>query len=471
MRCGEAVTKINTRTVLDTGEEDEQVEFKARFTNKVGHTLSAFANARGGSVYIGVSDTGRVVGVEDLNKLKSDVQHLISNCKPSIVVAMRKATTNNNRSKPILVVTVREGEHKPYAYNNVCYTREGASTRPMRPEEIITAAEQGERIKFDHVACKKFNYQKHFDRDKLLLFLKKAELPPCSNEKEIMAALDNLEVLVESSRRARPAFNNAGVLFFAKDLSKIFRHAEVACASYKNEEKTYIVDAAQFNRDLLTNIESAMQFLTKNLQLEYRIVAGQLQRQELLEIPEDALREALINAVTHRDYLHDGANVTVEIYTDRVEISNIGTLPNGLDQKDFGKKSVLRNRLVADLMHRAKYIERFGMGIGKMKRLVKNADLPAVKFDYGGNFFTVTFRRKLPHSTTNHGNGRSPRLFKLLDSIRNGTFHKPLFAESEGVSQRAIERDLKYLREQGLIVFEGSAKTGSYRVTSKHHQR
>ena len=210
-----------------------------------------------------------------------------------------------------------------------------------------------------------------------------------------MAALDNLGVLVEASRTARSTFNNAGVLFFAKDLSITLRQAEVACASYKNEEKTYIVDRAHFNDDLLTNVESAMQFLQKNLRLEYHIIAGQLQRQELLEIPEDALREALINAVTHRDYLHEGANVTVEIYTDRVEISNMGTLPKGLDEKDFGKKSVPRNRLVAELMHRAKYIERFGIGIGKMKRLVKKADLPAVKFDYGGNFFTVTFRRKL----------------------------------------------------------------------------
>ena len=343
----------------------------------------------------------------------------------------------------------------------------------MYPEEIIAAAEQGERIKFDNVVCKKFDYQKHFDKEKLQLFLKKAELPLCSNKQEIIEKLDNLGVLVTSGSTSSPALNNAGVLFFAKDLSKIFRHAEVACASYKNNEKTYIVDAAQFNGDLLANVESAMQFLQKNLRLEYRIIAGQLQRQELLEIPEDALREALINAVTHRDYLHDGANVTVEIFTDRVEISNMGTLPKGLDAKDFGKKSVPRNVLIADLMRRAKYIEKFGMGIGKIKRLVKDANLPAVKFDYSGNFFVVTFWRKLSldNANGNGGNGRSPRLLKILDSIRAGTFHKPSFATSEGVSQRAIERDLKYLREQGLIVFEGATKTGSYRVTSKPHKK
>lgn len=468
------MAKVTTKALLAAGEEGEQVELKQQFTNKIGRTLSAFANTLGGSIYIGVSDTGQVVGVEDINKLKSNVQHLIGNCKPSITVAMCKEISPNSCSKSILVIKVQEGKHKPYAYNNVCYTRDGASTRPMWPEEIIAAAEQGERIKFDNIACKKFNYQQHFDQEKLQLFLKKAALPPCNNKKEVISALENLRVLATSSSTVRPVLNNAGVLFFAKDLSKIFRHAEVACASYKNNEKTYIVDAAQFNYDLLADVESAMQFLKKNLQLEYRIIAGQLQRQELLEIPEEALREALINAVTHRDYLQDSANVAVEIFTDRVEISNIGTLPKGLDEKNFGKKSVPRNGLIADLMRRAKYIERFGIGIGKIKRLVKDANLPAVKFDFGGNFFTVTFWRKLSLNNTNNGNGsngRSPRLLKLLDSISAGTFHKPSFASSEGVSQRAIERDLKYLREQGLIVFEGATKTGRYRVTSKRHKK
>lgn len=454
-------------------EEGERVELKQQFTRRIGHTLSAFANTCGGSVYIGVSDAGQVVGVEDINQLKSSVQHLINNCQPSIAVAMHKEMPVKSR-EPILVITVQEGGHKPYAYNNVCYTRDGALTRPMHPEEIIAAAEQGERIKFDNVACKKFDYQKHFDQEKLQWFLKKAELPPCNNEKEIIKTLDNLGVLVTAKRTVHPVFNNAGVLFFAKDLHKIFRHAEVACASYKNDEKTYVIDSAHFNRDLLHNIDSAMQFIKKSLRLEYHIIAGQLQRQELLEIPEDALREALINAVTHRDYVHDSTNVTVEIFTNRVEISNIGTLPKGLDAKDFGKKSVPRNVLIADLMRRAKYVERFGIGIGKIKRLIRNANLPAVKFDYGGNFFTATFWRKPLHSNNNNGNGgngRSPRLLKLLDSISAGTFHKPSFAISEGVSQRAVERDLKYLREQGFIVFEGATKTGRYRVTSKHHKK
>ena len=86
------MTKTNTIKVLAAGEESDQVEFKQRFTRNIGHTLSAFANTRGGCIYLGVDDVGQVTGVEDINKIKSDMQHLISNCHPSIAVTMRKET-------------------------------------------------------------------------------------------------------------------------------------------------------------------------------------------------------------------------------------------------------------------------------------------------------------------------------------------------------------------------------------------
>ncbi len=212
-----------------------------------------------------------------------------------------------------------------------------------------------------------------------------------------------------------------------------------------------------------------MIFLLKSLRLEYRIVSGQLQREEILEIPEDALREALINAVTHRDYLSKRNNVTVEVYDNRVEISNYGGLPEELDEKNFGKKSVLRNRLIADLMHRAKHIERYGTGIQKMKKLVRLAGLPHVKFEFS-NFFTVIFKRKVYRRTASSRHSslkQSQRTSKLLAAIKNNTFSKATFAESESISTRAVERDLKLLKKQGLIDFEGSTRTGRYRITGK----
>lgn len=96
-------------------------------------------------------------------------------------------------------------------------------------------------------------------------------------------------------------------------------------------------------------------------------------------MPYDALREAFINAVAHRDYFEKGANVMVEMFADRIEITNFGGLVKGLKPEDFGKKSVLRNPNIANLLHRTGYIEKRGTGINKMRRLVAEAGLPPIE--------------------------------------------------------------------------------------------
>ncbi len=103
-------------------------------------------------------------------------------------------------------------------------------------------------------------------------------------------------------------------------------------------------------------------------------------------------REAVINAVAHRDYFVKGSNVMVEIFDDRIEMTNPGGLVKGLRPEDFGTKSVLRNPNIAALLHRVDYIEKMGTGINKIRLLIKEAKLPPPKFEFG-TFFTITFKR------------------------------------------------------------------------------
>ena len=450
--------------------ESSSVEFKSEYSSDMGKDICAFANASGGKVILGVSDSGTVVGIEVTNKLKGDIGSLADNCDPPVHVKIREyLLTKGGQDKKVLVVTAEESSGKPHTYNKTFYIRRVASNKRMLRSEIIEMAGKKGLIEFDTVPCEDFDYQNDFDADKLFRFLEKASLP-IPNKDGILSSLESLRVVSIDKKRSSPVFNNAGVLFFAKDLGKTFWHTEVACALYKGKDKTAkIIDSIRLNSDLISTVEGAMAFLLKSLRLEYRIVSGQLQREEILEIPEDALREALINAVTHRDYLSKRNNVTIEVYDNRVEISNYGGLPEELDEKDFGKKSVLRNRLIADLMSRAKYIERYGTGVNKMKKLVKLAGLPPVKFEFG-KFFTVVFKRKVYRRTARSKHSpfkQSQRALKLLAAIKNNTFSKAAFAESEKVSQRAVERDLKSLKDQGLIAFEGGVKTGRYQITGK----
>jgi ATP-dependent DNA helicase RecG len=154
-----------------------------------------------------------------------------------------------------------------------------------------------------------------------------------------------------------------------------------------------VLDRRDFNEDLISNIDGAMNFLKRYIAVRYEMT-GEPRRKEIPEVPYDALREAIINAVAHRDYFERGANIMVEVYDDRIEISNPGGLPKGLIPAEFGKKSVLRNPKIAGMLHRADYIEKMGTGIRKMQRLMSEAGLPPLEFSFT-SFFTVTFRSLL----------------------------------------------------------------------------
>jgi ATP-dependent DNA helicase RecG len=111
---------------------------------------------------------------------------------------------------------------------------------------------------------------------------------------------------------------------------------------------------------------------------------------------EVALREVIVNAVCHRDYFQKGANVMIEIFDNRVTITNLGGLPADLKPSDFGTKSVVRNAVIASLLHRVDYIEKIGTGINRIKNAIKESDLSDVTFSYD-TFFTVSFWRKTIH--------------------------------------------------------------------------
>ena len=133
-----------------------------------------------------------------------------------------------------------------------------------------------------------------------------------------------------------------------------------------------------------------MVFLKKHLRMRYKIET--LRRENILELPEDALREAVVNAVCHRDYFEKGARVMVEIYDDRITIISPGGVCKGITHENFGTISITRNSILASMLYRVGYIEQMGTGIVRMKNAAKEAKVAEPEFELSG-FFKVTFRR------------------------------------------------------------------------------
>ena len=142
--------------------------------------------------------------------------------------------------------------------------------------------------------------------------------------------LKNLDC-AEVSSSGVLSYTNAGLLFFRDNSQNVrFDFSHVVCVLYKGVDKVHIIDAKNLDGGIMENIDNAIVFLKRNLRVRYEIET--LQRKNILELPEDALREAVTNAVCHRDNFEKGARVMVEIFDDRVEITNPGGAPKGIDR-------------------------------------------------------------------------------------------------------------------------------------------
>ena len=261
-------------------------------------------------------------------------------------------------------------------------------------------------------------------------------------------------------------FNNTSVLFFAKNLNNHFFHTCITCALYKGREKVTVLDRKDFNADIVTNVNDTMLFLKQHLNLRYEF-DGSLIRKEIPELPFEALREAILNAAIHRDYFQKGANVMVELFDNRLEITSPGGLPRGLKEEEFGTRSLLRNPNIANLFLRIGMIEKMGTGVKRIQNMLKEAGLPLVEF-YFSDFVTVIFKRTdvLEEKTVEKSSEKSSeKILYLIDKNDQVTIHQ--MSEELNISERAIEKQLAKLKKEGSIKRVGPDKGGKWKIT-KH---
>ncbi len=456
--------------ILEEGEGQE-IEFKESLAN-LDKELVAFANSCGGRIFVGITDSREIKGARISNRLKSQVQDAASNCDPQVDIELESF-------RDILIINVKEGDDKPYKCGSGFYTRAGPNAQKLSRNEIIEFFKSEEKIRFDDLRNPQFDYNEHFDSKKLDRFLRLAGISKVMDDQSILLNLGAAERLEDGET----VVNNTGILFFSKNLDYIYPHAAVTCALFQGMDKFTVLDRRDFNEDLISNIDGAMNFLKRYIAVRYEMT-GEPRRKEIPEIPYDALREAIINAVAHRDYFERGANIMVEVYDDRIEICNPGGLPKGLSPEEFGKKSVLRNPKIAGMLHRADYIEKMGTGIRKMQRLMSEAGLPPLDFSFT-SFFTVTFRKPIAaraevideglgeRFTKNFGikfgvkGEKLIRMVKILETLLNGSIIDVRIAERKKKKKRTFAYDLKFLRDQEFIEFNGAPKTGRYVLTEK----
>lgn len=439
------------KLIIEEGE-GYLIEFKEKVAN-IDKDMVSFANGSGGRIFIGIADNGELKGVKTTNKLKSQIQDIANNCDPTIKIILEEL---NN----ILVVHVRSGEDKPYSCTSGFYTRIGPNAQKMKRNQIVEFFQSEGKIRYDELTNLDFKYTTDFDKKKLKHFLTLSNISPVVDTSTILTNLG-----VAQKQGGKIIFNNTGILFFAKNLEKIYKHTTITCALFKGTDKANVLDRKDFNDDIVSSVDNAMLFLKQHISVRYEF-DGSPKRIEIPEIPFEALREAVINAVCHRNYFEKGANVMVEIFDDRVEIVSPGSLVKGLGEKNFGKKSLLRNANIASLFHRMGYIEKMGTGIVRMQNLMKESGHSPIKFEFD-NFVTAIFKRavvknNVPDNGTLNGT-LNTELSSLLAHIEK---HSKIQANDIVNTLKrpvdTVKKQIGTLINKGLIEHRGSKRTGGY---------
>jgi len=357
--------------------EGVTLEYKESLSSSFARELVALANTAGGRILLGVRDNGVVKGIEDSNQMRARIQDIARNCDPPVKILLQ-------RIGDVTVVTVRESDTKPVQCSDGYFWRQGAVPQKLTRDEIRDFFRSEGVIRFDTSICRKFSYPRDFDRAKFNRWLQLSGITGRSKTEDVLV---NIEAAERSGNKL--LFRNAGVLFFAKNVRHFFNQGYITCLLAKGTDKVHILDRKDFDGGIVEDIEDSLRFVERNTRTAYRIEG--LRREDVPEYPMKALREAITNAVMHRDWFMDGANVFVEIYTDRIEISSPGGLPKGMKFSDLGRKSIRRNALIADLLHRITFIEKAGTGIKRMRDEARDQRCPEPTFEENG-FFTAIFR-------------------------------------------------------------------------------
>jgi ATP-dependent DNA helicase RecG len=375
--------------------------------------------------------------------------------------------------KNVVMIEVKEDTEKPVFFKNHARKRVGKTNQMISSSELRKLAKEGGgRVYWDEQVCEDAGPE-DIDEERIRQFLRKAkyerrlEIDPDILVKE---ALERLS-LVKGDK-----LTNASIMLFGKEPQKLFLQTKLRCARYKGTTPITFIDLKIVEGNIIDQVEKAENFVLSHIKKAAKIVG--FERQEVWEYPLNALREAIVNAICHRDYAYS-SDITIGVFDDRVEISNPGTLPEPLMPEDLKKqhKSIPRNPLVANAFFLIRNIEQWGEGTNKIVKWCLEHGLREPDFEEIAGGFLVRFYapEDILSLIPDPGkidleklglNGRQIKALELMVNEReNFTIRK--YAETFEVSKKTAVRDFKELIKTGFVVKVG-VKKGAYYAAREH---
>ncbi|MCG8310793.1 MAG: DUF977 family protein [Cytophagales bacterium] len=458
-----------------TDLESEQIECTTSTSdfNKFAQVVCAFSNdlpntAQNGYLLIGVNDNGSRSGLKATDQLLQSIGGLRSdgNILPQPVVSV---STFSFKDGDVVVVEVQPSPFPPVRYNGRTYIRVG-------PRKAI-ANEMEERILTERRATNvsTFDVRPSMGNKLDMIDIKtfKENYLSRAIDEEILKKDDrSIEEQLASLRFYSPNYGlitNAGLLLFGKDVKYHLPGAYIRYVKFDGlTVADHPINEKVFTANLFTLLPEIDRFLDYAIIMQKPVPVSTLREETRYNFPKWAIRELLMNAIMHRDY-ESNAPIKFYQFKNRVEIVNPGGLYGNARPENFPNVNDYRNPVVAESMKVLGYVNQFNRGIARVKLELKDNGNPAPIFDYDkiGVFGVTVFSTFHEDVEVEKGSGKSSentreKIIGLINENPQITISK--MAEIIGITNKGIEKQIKILRESGLIERQGSSKFGTWKV-------
>ena len=445
--------------------ESQNVEYKLFWKDDYLKWICGFAHAQGGTIYIGIDDNGNVVGLKDAKKLLEDIPNKVVNYMGIV------ADVNLHHKDDLDYISIGiEPSNVPISFRGKYYCRSGSTMQELNGSALQQFVLKRMGRSWDDIPNEHATI-KDLDRKAIKYFLDNGiaadRIDKSESNSSTQRVLENLGLITEDGK-----LKNAALLLFAKNPRRYFTCVEFKIGRFRRNVADLIIqDVIEGN--IIQMTDRVVQVL-KAKYLTSPIHYEGMKRREPLEVPEEALREILYNAIAHKDYT--GAPIQMRVWDDYVEIWNEGGLPIGYTPDTLLKKhsSRPRNRNIANAFFKAGFIESWGRGYEKIFEGFKAAGLPMPTIEEADGGIRVSFQRNNqgnPQTISQTDATETPqktsqktpqKILELIEGNPQITTHE--MAAIIGIDRRNIHRNIKKLREQGVLCRVGPDKCGHWEI-------
>lgn len=425
--------------------ESETVELKTEIPADVCKEVVAFANTHGGTLYIGVDSDGTPVGVPDVDAAMLKLSNMIrDSIKPDVTMFVHYKTLPVG-DKQVIAVTIQKGTDRPYylAARGLrpggVYVRNGTSADPSTDTAIRRMIKETDGDSFEEMRSLEQNLTFRAAREQF---------------KKRQVEFDDSRMKTLGLMSADGIYSN--LAFLLSDQCP----GTVKAATFAGTDQSAFQDRREFEGSLFRQMEELYAYL--DLRNQTRAAFDGLYRTDTRDYPEEALREALMNSLVHRDYSYS-ASTLVSVYSDRIEFVSIGGLLTGVEVEDITLGlSVCRNPKLAAVFYRLKLIEAYGTGLPKIIKAYKGTDRQP-KIEATNNAFKITLpNRNAASALAADPSGPEGVILAYLEE--HDAIVRSRVDDLLGVSQSTSSRLLKRMLRDGLICQDGSGRRTKYRM-------